>query len=82
MFQSNLQEAQSLFSNYLPKTASYYRNKRNYTYDDEEKNYTTSLLSPYVRYRLLSEEDITSRGNKCLDQLKKVHTFILNWLKK
>ena len=68
MFQSNLQEAQELLSNYLPKTGSYYKNKRNYIYD-ENKNFTTSLLSPYIRYRLISAEDI-------IKQTLAIHPYI------
>jgi len=61
MFQSNLKEAINLLDNYLPKTGKYYKNKRNYTYDIYENTNTTSLLSPYIRYRLISEEDILKK---------------------
>ena len=61
MFLSNLKEAQALLSKYLPKTGSYYSSKRNYSYDFENKVYSTSLLSPYIRYRLISEEDIIKK---------------------
>ncbi len=61
MFLSNLKEAQALLSKYLPKTGSYYNSKRNYSYDFENKVHSTSLLSPYIRYRLLSEEDIIKK---------------------
>ena len=61
MFLSNLKEAQALLSKYLPKTGSYYSFKRNYSYDFENKVHSTSLLSPYIRYRLLSEEDIIKK---------------------
>ena len=37
---------------------SYYRDNRNYSFDLKNNRNTTSLLSPYIRYRLLSEEDI------------------------
>ena len=61
MFLSNLKEARALLSKYLPKTGSYYSSKRNYSYDFENKVYSTSLLSPYIRYRLVSEEDIIKK---------------------
>ena len=61
MFLSNLKEAQALLSKYLPKTGSYYSSKRNYSYDFENKVHSTSLLSPYIRYRLVSEEDIIKK---------------------
>ena len=61
MFLSTLKEAQDLLSDYLPKTGTYYTNKRNYSYDFENKIHSTSLLSPYIRYRLLSEEDIIKK---------------------
>ena len=61
MFESSFKEAHDLFDRYLPKTGSYYNNKRNYSYDYENNTNSTSLLSPYVRYRILSEEDIIRR---------------------
>ena len=61
MFQSSLKEAQAFQDYYLPKTGSYYRDNRNYSYDSNNKRNTTSLLSPYIRYRLLSEEDIIKK---------------------
>ena len=61
MFKSSFKEAHDLLSNYLPKTGSYYNNKRNYSYDYENKSNTTSLLSPYIRYRVISEEDIIKK---------------------
>ena len=61
MFLSNLKEAQALLLKYLPKTSSYYSSKRNYSYDFENKVHSTSLLSPYIRYRLISEEDIIKK---------------------
>ena len=61
MFKSSFKEANNLFNTYLPKTGSYYSNKRNYSYDYENKTNSTSLLSPYIRYRILSEEDIIRR---------------------
>ena len=61
MFQSSLKEAQAFQEFYLPKTGSYYRDNRNYSYDFTNNRNTTSLLSPYIRYRLLSEEDIIKK---------------------
>ena len=61
MFLSNLKEAQALLSKYLPKTGTYYSSKRNYAYDFENKVHSTSMLSPYIRYRLISEEDIIKK---------------------
>ena len=61
MFQSSLKEAQALQDFYLPNTGNYYRDNRNYSYDFINKRNTTSLLSPYIRYRLLSEEDIIKK---------------------
>ena len=61
MFQSSLKEAQAFQESYLPNTGSYYRNNRNYSYDLINNRNTTSLLSPYIRYRLLSEEDIIKK---------------------
>ena len=69
MFQSSLKEAQALLSNYLPKTGNYYKEKRNYSFDYERNSNTTSLLSPYIRYRLLSEENI-------LKKIISTHLFI------
>ena len=61
MFLSNLKEAQAFLSKYLPNAGTYYSSKRNYSYDFENKIHSTSLLSPYIRYRLLSEEDIIKK---------------------
>ena len=61
MFQSSLKEAQALHELYLPNTGSYYRDNRNYSYDFANNKNTTSLLSPYIRYRLISEEDIIKK---------------------
>ena len=61
MFQSSLKEAQAFQESYLPNTGSYYRDNRNYSYDLINNRNTTSLLSPYIRYRLLSEEDIIKK---------------------
>ena len=48
MFQSSLKEAQAFQDFYLPKTGSYYRDNRNYSYDTNNNRNTTSLLSPYI----------------------------------
>ena len=61
MFQSSLKEAQAFQDFYLPNTGSYYRDNRNYSYDFANNKNTTSLLSPYIRYRLISEEDIIKK---------------------
>ena len=61
MFQSSLKEAQAFQDYYLPSTGSYYRDNRNFSYDFTNNRNTTSLLSPYIRYRLLSEEDIIKK---------------------
>ena len=61
MFQSSLKEAQAFQKLYLPNTGSYYRDNRNYSFDLKNNRNTTSLLSPYIRYRLLSEEDIIKK---------------------
>ena len=61
MFQSSLKEAQAFQELYLPNTGSYYRDNRNYSFDLKNNRNTTSLLSPYIRYRLLSEEDIIKK---------------------
>ena len=76
MFQSSLKEAQAFQDFYLPKTGSYYRDNRNYSYDFTNKINTTSLLSPYIRYRLLSEEDIIKKNTiyKFLFKNRKIHT--------
>ena len=61
MFQSSLKEAQAFQNFYLPNTGTYYRDNRNYSYDFTHNRNTTSLLSPYIRYRLLSEEDVIKK---------------------
>ena len=68
MFESNISEAENKFISYLPKTNIYYSNKRNYSLDPETNENTTSLLSPYIRYRLLSEE-------KILNKVLNTHSF-------
>ena len=75
MFQSSLKEAQAFQDFYLPKTGSYYRDNRNYSYDFKNKRNTTSLLSPYIRYRLLSEEDIIKK-TLSINSFTKTEKFI------
>ena len=75
MFQSSLKEAQTLQDSYLPKTGSYYRDNRNYSYDFTNNRNTTSLLSPYIRYRLLSEEDIIKK-TLSINSFTKTEKFI------
>ena len=75
MFQSSLKEAQAFQDFYLPKTGSYYRDNRNYSYDFTNKRNTTSLLSPYIRYRLLSEEDIIKK-TLSINSYSKTEKFI------
>ena len=75
MFQSSLKEAQAFQEFYLPDTGSYYRNNRNYSYDTTNNRNTTSLLSPYIRYRLLSEEDIIKK-TLSINSFSKTEKFI------
>ena len=75
MFQSSLKEARAFQESYLPNTASYYRNNRNYSYDLINNRNTTSLLSPYIRYRLLSEEDIIKK-TLSINSFTKTEKFI------
>jgi len=75
MFQSSLKEAQAFQESYLPNTGSYYRDNRNYSYDLINNRNTTSLLSPYIRYRLLSEEDIIKK-TLSINSFTKTEKFI------
>ena len=75
MFQSSLKEAQAFQESYLPNTVSYYRDNRNYSYDLINNRNTTSLLSPYIRYRLLSEEDIIKK-TLSINSFTKTEKFI------
>ena len=75
MFQSSLKEAQAFQEFYLPNTGSYYRDNRNYSYDFTNNTNTTSLLSPYIRYRLLSEEDIIKK-TLSINSFTKTEKFI------
>ena len=58
MFNSTISEADNLLDSYMPKAGSYYELKRNFSIDLDTNKNTTSLLSPYIRYRILSEEKI------------------------
>ena len=58
MFTSSISDAENKIISYLPNTGSYYERKRNYSVDFETNKNTTSLLSPYIRYRAISEEYI------------------------
>ena len=75
MFQSSLKEAQAFQESYLPNTGSYYRDNRNYSYDLINNRNTTSLLSPYIRYRLLSEENIIKK-TLSINSFTKTEKFI------
>ena len=75
MFQSSLKEAQAFQESYLPNTGSYYRDNRNYSYDLINNRNTTSLLSPYIRYRLLSEEDVIKK-TLSINSFTKTEKFI------
>ena len=61
MFKSSISEAEKNFISYLPKTGLYYERNRNYSLDVQTKENTTSLLSPYIRYRAISEENILKK---------------------
>ena len=75
MFQSSLNEAQAFHELYLPNTGSYYRDNRNFSYDFTNNKNTTSLLSPYIRYRLLSEEDVIKK-TLSVNSFSKTEKFI------
>ena len=66
MFTSSISEAENTLISYLPKTGKYYEGKRNYSVDLETNKNTTSLLSPYIRYRAILEKNI-------LKQVLKTH---------
>ena len=61
MFESSISAAEKNFISYLPKTGLYYEKNRNFSLDLETKKNTTSLLSPYIRYRAISEETILKK---------------------
>ena len=42
MFDSTISDAENKFISYLPKTNSYYSNKRNYSFDPKTNENTTS----------------------------------------
>ncbi len=59
MFKSNISFAEEQLLSYLPKSGKYYKANRNYSEDrSNNNNNTTSLLSPFIRYRLISEEQV------------------------
>ena len=60
MFKSNISFAEEQLLSYLPKTGKYYEANRNYS-EDRSNNKTTSLLSPFIRYRLISEEQVLKK---------------------
>ena len=60
MFKSNISFAEKQLSYYLPKAGKYYELNRNYS-EDSSSNKTTSLLSPFIRYRLISEENVLKK---------------------
>ena len=64
MFESSISAAEKNFISYLPKTSLYYEKNRNFSLDLETKKNTTSLLSPYIRYRAISEETILQKLGK------------------
>ena len=61
MFKSTISAAESQLNSYLSFTGSYYEKKRNYTEDFENNKITTSLLSPYIRYRVISEKTVLEK---------------------
>ena len=60
MFESNISFAEKQLLSYLPKAGKYYEVNRNYS-EDKSNNKTTSLLSPFIRYRLISEENVLKK---------------------
>ena len=60
MFKSDISFAEKQLSFYLPKAGKYYELNRNYS-EDSSSNKTTSLLSPFIRYRLISEENVLKK---------------------
>ena len=60
MFKSNISFAEEQLSSYLPKAGKYYESNRNYS-EDRSNNKTTSLLSPFIRYRIISEENVLKK---------------------
>ena len=74
MFKSNISFAEEQFLSYLHKTGKYYEVNRNYS-EDSSNNNTTSLLSPFIRYRLISEEQILQKVLKKYE-LRECEKFI------
>ena len=74
MFKSNISFAEEQLLSYLPKTGKYYEANRNYS-EDRSNNNTTSLLSPFIRYRLISEEQVLGEVLKKYD-LRECEKFI------
>ena len=66
MFKSNISFAEEQLLSYLHKTGKYYEANRNYS-EDRSNNNTTSLLSPFIRYRLISEERVLEEVLKKYD---------------
>ena len=60
MFKSNISFAEKQLLSYLPKAGKYYESNRNYS-EDRSNNKTTSLLSPFIRYRIISEENVLKK---------------------
>ena len=61
MFKPTISAAESQLNSYLSFAGSYYEKKRNYTEDFENNKITTSLLSPYIRYRVISEKTVLEK---------------------
>ncbi len=74
MFKSNISFAEEQLLSYLHKTGKYYEANRNYS-EDSSNNNTTSLLSPFIRYRLISEEQILQKVLK-KHELRECEKFI------
>ena len=76
MLKSNISFAEEQFLSYLHKTGKYYEANRNYSEDrSNNNNNTTSLLSPFIRYRLISEEQVLGEVLKKYDlrELSLIH---------
>ena len=74
MFKSNISFAEEQLVSYLHKTGKYYEANRNYS-EDRSNNNTTSLLSPFIRYRLISEEKVLDKVLKKYE-LRECEKFI------
>ncbi len=75
MLTSSISEAENNLISYLPKAGSYYEKMRNYSVDFESNKNTTSLLSPYIRYRAISEKNILKKVLE-IHGLNKAEKFI------